>query len=674
MVADKRYFAQRESKEKAEILLGKANSWFNTMESNGYLEKLRQSWSAYYGMYYNSFSESHKITFSGDQSELVNMSVNHLRNIGEHMNNMITSVRPTMEARSVNSDAKSVIQTKLANGILDYYFREKRLEKYLERSVESAIVLAGGFIKMEWNATSGEIHDYSEELQQNIYEGDLEFTNLSPFDVYFDGNKEDDNFDWITCRAFKNRYDLIAKYPELENEILRLPSKNEYEYMDTNSLIMEETDLVAIYEFYHRRTESMPEGNYMLFLSKDAILSDVALPYRKIPVYRIAPSYILGTPYGYTPLFDLLPIQDGINSLHSTILSNQNALGLANILVPRNSDIDFSELGSGLNVIEYNIQPGGGKPEPMNLLNTPREIFEYLAMLEKGMETISGINSVTRGNPEASLKSGTALALVQSMAIQFISRLQRSYVQLVEDVGSGIIDILKDYAQTPRIVNIVGKYNKTYVQQFVGEDIGDITRVIADVSNPLSKTTAGRVQMAEQMLQMGVIKNPQDYMAVINTGELETLTDDTQRQIFLARIENEKMMAMEEALVVFTDDHAYHIQEHANLTADPDLRYNAELMQLVYTHIQEHITQLRNTDPDILAILKQQPLGPVGGTPANQPNQQPNQGNTQLPPQGPPQPTEMGAAPDQLPNPASPPAPFKNLPTDPAQGTPQQGS
>lgn len=668
MTANKRYFAQRESKEKADILLGKANSWFNTMETNGYLEKLRQSWSAYYGLYFNSFSDSHKITFGGDQSELVNMAVNHLRNIGEHMNNMITSVRPTMEARSTNSDAKSVIQTKLANGILDYYFREKRLEKYLEKAVESAIVLAGGYIKMEWNATTGQIYDYSEELQSPIYEGDLEFTNLSPFDVFYDGNKEDDNLDWIVCRAFKNRYDLIAKYPELEDEILRLPAKNEYEYMDTSSMIMEETDLVAIYEFYHRRTEAMPDGNYMLFLSKDAVLADVALPYRKIPVHRIAPSYILGTPYGYTPLFDLLPIQDGINALHSTIMSNQNALGLANILVPRNADIDFSELGSGLNVIEYNA--AAGAPSALNLLQTPKEIFEYLQMLEKAMETVSGINSVTRGNPESSLKSGTALALVQSMAIQFISRLQRSYIQLVEDVGSGIIDILKDYAQTPRIVNIVGNYNKTYVKEFTGGDISDISRVIADVSNPLSKTTAGRVQMAEQMLQMGVIKNPQDYMSVINTGEIETLTDDTQRQIFLARIENEKMMALEEPLALFTDDHAYHIMEHANLTADPDLRMNSELMELVYNHIQEHIELLRNTDPDLLMILKQQPLSPPGGSPANQPMPQgPAQGETaQMSSQGP---QEMGAMPSNLPQPAQPPAPFENLPTSAAQNIPQ---
>lgn len=666
-----KYFALKPSNEKAEILMGKATSWFNTMESNGYLEKIRQSWSAYYGIYYSGFSDSHKITFSGEQSELVNLSVNHLRNIGDHIINMITSVRPAMEARSVNSDAKSVIQTKLANGILDYYTREKKLDKYLERAVESAVTLAGGYIKLEWNATAGEIYDFSEELNAPIYEGDIQFTNLTPFDVYYDGNKEDDDADWVVCRSFKNRFDLIAKYPELEDEILRLPSKNQYEYFDATSLIMEETDLIAVYEFYHKRSEALPDGNYMLYLSADAILVDTALPYRKIPVYRIAPSYILGTPYGYTPLFDLLPIQDAINSLYSTILSNQNALGLANILSPRNSDIDFTELGSGLNVIEYNSQ--FGKPESMNLLQTPKELFEFLKMLEQAMETISGVNSVTRGNPEASLKSGTALALVQSMSIQFISRLQRSYVHLIEDVGSGIVDILKDYAQTPRIAHIVGEANQTYVKEFTGEDLADITRVIVDVGNPLSRTVAGRVQMAEQMLQMGVIKNPQDYMAVINTGEIETLTDDTQRQIFLARLENEDMMSMKGVMALFTDDHAYHIQEHANLTADPELRKNMQLMSLVYDHIQEHIELLRTTDPDILMILKQQPLGPQGGSPANQPNPNVPQGNASLPPTQAPaeemMPDQMGQLPENMPS-LPQPAGNENLPIDAAQNIP----
>src|SRR6185503_15483635 len=120
-------------------------------------------------------------------------------------------------------------------------------------------------------------------------------------------------------------------------------------------------------------------------------------------------------------------------------------------------------------------------------------------------------------------------------SLQFMSGLQQSYVALVEDLGTGIINILKDYADTPRIVAITGKTNRTYMKEFVGDDLNSVSRVIVDVGNPISGTTAGRVEMAEQLLQMGLIKNPQEYIAVINTGNLDMMTEDTQSQINLIK-------------------------------------------------------------------------------------------------------------------------------------------
>ncbi len=72
-----------------------------------------------------------------------------------------------------------------------------------------------------------------------------------------------------------------------------------------------------------------------------------------------------------------------------------------------------------------------------------QETRDFIAMLEKTMETISGVNAVARGNPDPNLRSGNALALIQSMTLQFMSGLQQSYVAMIEDVGTGIIDILK---------------------------------------------------------------------------------------------------------------------------------------------------------------------------------------------------------------------------------------
>lgn len=654
------YFAADEADKTAASLLDRADSWYTQLDTNGYLEKLRMMWAAYHGAYFTDFGDGHSISFGGEQGELANMAVNHIRNLAQHMKNMVTSNRPSLQARAVNTDHKSLVQARLANGLLDYYMREKRLEEYLVNAVEYALVLGSGYVKMEWNSQLGEVYEYDEDTDTEIREGDVEFENLSPFDVVMDSSREDQKHDWILCRSFKVRHDLIAKYPEYKEKILKLPSKADLQTFYLENTFYNQTELIPVYEFYHRRSESMPDGRYLLFLDGDLVLSDSPMPYRELPVYRIAPANILGSPYGYTPLFDILPIQDAINSLYSTILTNQTAFGVQNLLVPRGADVSLSELSGGLNVIEANLQ--FGRPEALNLTNTPKEIFEFLRILESAQETISGVSSVSRGNPEASLKSGSALALVQSMSLQFMSGLQGSYVRMIEDVGTGLINMLKDFAETPRIATISGVRNKSSVKEFSGEDLQSVNRVIVDIGNPLSKSTAGKLEIANELLQKDMLTSYEQYFQILNTGNLDVITENTQFEVDNIRDENERLADGREVVAIGTDHHALHIKEHRAVLADPEMRFDPDLVDRTLNHIQEHLNLLRSTDPDLLAIINEQPLGPVGGSPANQP-----------PPQGAP----VGAAPQMMgqeqppmpgmPEMPTPPPPFNNMPIDPSQ-------
>lgn len=637
-MAESTYFANKEAPKTASILLNKAGAWSNDVEATGYLEKLRSMWAAYHGAYYRHAADGHQITFGGEEGELAQLPINHLRNLASHIITMTTSNRPAMEARAVNTDYKSLSQTKLANGILDYYMREKRLERYLKNAVEHAVVLGSGFIKMEWNATAGEVYDYFEnevtgepDPKRPIYEGDIEFTNLSPFDVVVDSTKEHQNHDWYLIRTFKNKYDLAAKYPEFEEQIKGLQTKSEitrFRIGLTN--LTTETDDIPVYEFYHKTTDAMPNGRYMLFLSEEIVLQDIGLPYRAIPIFRISPGDILGSPYGYTPLFDVLPVQEGINTLYSTILTNQNATGVQNFWTKPGSNLNVTALSGGLTLIE-----SMEKPEVLQLCNTPAEVFKFLDMLERVAETLTGVNSVARGNPEASLKTGAALALVQSMALQFMSGLQQSYVQLVEDVGSSIIRILQDYARAPRILAIVGKTHRTELREFTGEDISNISRVYVDVGNPLGRTIAGRMELAQQMMQYQVIKNPAQIIEVLNTGRLDLLTEDLQDELDLIKRENEALTEGETPLATLLDDHKQHIMEHRKVIQDPDLRKDPELLARTLEHVQAHIDHLKSGRVDLLQLLGQQPLQPDVPPASNAPVETPQQGQTGIEQAGP---------------------------------------
>jgi len=114
----------------------------------------------------------------------------------------------------------------------------------------------------------------------------------------------------------------------MSDKIKGMPSKTEYERYRFNSLGIYETDDIPVYEFYHKKTESMPDGRYLMFLDYDLVLMDTPMPYDDLPIFRVSAGDIIGTPYGYTPLFDLLPIQDAVNMCFSTVLSNQSAFGV----------------------------------------------------------------------------------------------------------------------------------------------------------------------------------------------------------------------------------------------------------------------------------------------------------------------------------------------------------
>lgn len=652
-MSENTYFVNKPTQERAGVIMDKIDKWGTSLDTSGYMEKLKTMWRAYHGIYFQDGSDGHQITFAGEQGELVQISVNHIHNICKVMLNMITATRPTMQARAVNTDYKSLVQTKLANGLLDYYMRDKRLEDYLRKAVEHSIVFGSGYVKMEWNATAGEVYDFNEDLGIEIREGDLQFSNLFFTDVFFDTNREDDNHDWIITRSWKNRYDLAAKYPEFREEILALPTKSQMSHLWNIGFGNQDTDEIAVYEFYHKRTESVPEGLYQLQLSQDVVLLESPMPYRALPVYCIKSGQYLGTPFAYSPMFDLLPIQDAINSLYSTILTNQTAFGVQSILVPQNANINISKLSDGMTAIEYNQQLGEIKP--LQLTATPKEIFDNIALLESKMETLSGINAVSRGNPPDNLRSGNALALVQSMSLQYISGLQQSYVSVVEDLGTGMINTLKDHASVPRVATIVGKNNRTYLEEFTGDKLSAVNRVVVDIGNPLARTTAGRVEMAEQLLQMSAIKTPEQYFMVINTGQLDVMTEDVQSELYLIKAENERLVTGQPVASVFTDEHALHIKEHRTVLADPSLRFDQELFARVSEHIQEHVDLLRTTDPNVLGILGQQPLSPPGGTP-NAPSMPQEIANANVPesnlggPLAATQLAQVGATPQDLPS------------------------
>jgi len=601
------YFANADIEELPSEIIKRVEDYQQFLVTSGRL----RLWQRSYDFYYKTARNGSKLNKSGEQGEYTSINVNHYRNLLLHLKTMTTQQRPAFEPRATNTDYKSQAQTILAAGLLDYYMREQRLERNVKTAVEHGLVFGEGFVRNEWDTSLGELYTIDPEDDSPIRQGDIRYTNFTPLNVARDYTKQDaTSHEWYILTSYRNRYALAAKYPDLAEKILDLPSAYEMEYKLTmSSSLGEDTDDIPVYEFYHEPNDAVPNGKLTVCLSDDIVLLDGDLPYRDLPVYRLSPEDQIDTCFGYTVGFDLIPVQEAIDGLYSTVITNQSTFGVQNIAIPQGHNLSVTQVSGGLNLIEYDSKLG--KPEALNLTDTPAEIFNFITQLEHLSETLSGVNSVARGNPEASLKSGSALALVQSMAIQFSIGLQQSYVSLLEDLGTSTINILRDFANSPRIAIVAGKSQRSMLNEFTGDDLGLVNRVTVDMGNALARTTAGKVQLAENLLQNGLIKTPEEYIMVLSTGRLEPAIEGLQSELLNIKAENEDLSIDKHVPVMITDQHQIHIQEHKSILASPEARRNPELIRTVLSHIQEHINALSDpANAQILAVLQQQPLPP----------------------------------------------------------------
>lgn len=653
MDADKNYeyWASVDSKEIADRILDKVDKYYKYLAQSGRLDLYRKSWASYYKPQLSGGI----LVPTGEQGELTSLSANDFRNLLTHLETMTLQQKVNFEPVAINSDYESQAQTILASGLLDYYLRVKKMDRFIKQGVKDGLMYGDGFVRAEWDATGGDTYGKT-ATGATVYEGDVKYSNYNPLSCIRDYTKQvNSKSDAVILRDFVNKFELAAKFPDLKDKILddsvdalSVSRTTVFGYLD-----LEDSDQIAVYTLLHPPTPALEQGRFTTCLDNGTVMQDGPIPYEETHVYRIAPDEQSGTIFGYTVAFDLLALQQALDLLYSTGISNFSTFGVQNILMPKGHDISTSQLSGGLNVIEYDAKIG--KPEALNLTELPKNYFDMIALIKQAMQTIAGVDSVTRGDPEASLKSGAALALVAAQSIQFSMGLQQSYAFLVGDLGSGTIQLLQTFAAVPRVAEIVGKSNKPLMKEFSGKDLGAIQRVGVDMGNPLTNTIAGKTNLAEWYLNHNMIENPDQVQQVMSTGRLELAIQSKQSNSLLSKDENEHLSEGEPQRALITDNHAKHILEHQIVLDNPDIRQdpNNPIVQVTLAHIQEHINFANSPGYQMMAAL----LGHQIVTPPAAPAPQNPQAGQMLNAQNPVVQAAQGVQGPEMPNPPAGTAP-----------------
>jgi hypothetical protein len=648
------YFANAPLDKIGDALMDRVDNYYIFLNSTGIMNLWRRS----FAFFYNSARLGGRINPVGKKLELQSISMDDYPNLLRNILVLTTAQMPSMQTLCSNGDEKTLEQNKIGQQVLDYEAREHRVNDFIVQCAEDSLWAGEGFIYKGWNANLGEelAPDANPETmepemgadgqQKTLHVGDWEFENLTCLDVIRDVDALSyQRCEWVIVRRFQNKWNLISQYPQFKDEIQRASwaltdrRNSKFGYSAVNH-----RDLVPTFEFFHDKTLAVPMGRQTLFLDSDTVLFDGPLAYGSRPVYRCPYAELRNNPFAWTVGFSLLPLAEANNRLTSTLLTNVATFGITRVLNPRGGNISLQALSENLAVIDYTpVGPTGGKPEVLNMSNPiTKEVGDLLKFINTKMETYAGINSTLRGQLENPEMSGAAMAMQASISLQYNAGFQKSVIKVLEEVGTGMVQDLKAFADAPRQALIVGKQDQGYMQSYSKKDFDGIDRVVVAAGNSLLNTTAGKVNLADQLLQNGMLPQGEagamKYIEVMNTGKLEPETQALQATYMQIQTDKEQLLAGKMPMIQLTDNHPLMMQEVNSLNNNPQIRGNPQLGQLVRQYIQAHFQQWLQMPPLLAAALGIQPPPPQDGPAPDAPPPPPGKPGKQPPVQTPPHP------------------------------------
>lgn len=610
---DEVYWASKKGSELADKAFEKVDRNFDRTAADPYYNVVCKLYSRYYGV--GDESNSVDMSFIGPEGQQVKVYLNLFRFLVQQVVSLVAGSKLSYSAVPVNTDIQSKEAAIIATHMLRNAVRQERMGRVLREATEYAVAFLEGFVRVWWDPDAGEsIKEQAvdpatgEVVTADVTKGANKVKAYSLLDVYrsdFDPNTHDPS--WIIFRDWVNRYDVIAKRPELKEELLNITARPTADFRLFQPMFSEDQDLIPQYTLYHKRCPSVPEGLEFVFWSATAYEPTAPLGYRKMPYARITPADVLRTQRGYSPSLDVMALSDALTSLVSTAISNQARYGLPLIQSKRGNGVDVRTITDGSALLEYNIEPIQG----VDLPQTSPDTYNLIGLLRDWMIMLMGHNATSLGQIESSSRLSTAsMSILEQKAMQAISGLQDTYLNAAEDVGELYVDSFRNHATEERTVRLVGRNNRSYVKAFAGSYFDGVDSVVVELGDLNGATPTQRLNKAQMLLQAGQI-SAADFFEVERTGSLDSVVESASDPKITMEEENDMIAQGINPPVLFTDNHIEHILSVAKLLASPADRGNPQRMQAAAQHVAEHLTQLRTMDPDLRAIL----LGAVAPPP-----------------------------------------------------------
>ncbi len=604
--------------DKPDIVISKIEAMdtqWRTFQGNPFYDMWFRNSYAYYSTVLDEDSVVSSLNFRGSKGELVEMKVPQARSLVRQMLTLITKQRLSFQTIAEIDQYNYIQNMRKTNAIIQEELKDGSLDKKRSTAAEHALVLGTGFFACLQRFDRGEQIGQSPHGGK-IFEGRTEIEAIHPIDMLYDFRVSPfSDVSWVRITTKRNRYDLIAMYPELEQPILALPSCWERSAQQDQFFTADDRDLVFQYHLIHAKTPAMPDGRYLCYSDKDTPYYDDVNIFGGIPVCPVIPEEVFTYSIGYPILASLLPSQEMYDHDYSAVATNHSALAIRNMAIARNSNVSIQAMPGGLNLISYTPQnvPGGGKPEILDFNPPNNDVYNFQDKLLNNMQQMTNINSAIRGEVSAGA-SGVQVATLSANAIEFMSAYAMAIEIALENIIYWKIKILSNTVKSPRQLSVSSNNGIAMSDSYTGDDLKGVKGIKLIATNPMLQTQAGRDAMADKFLTANPQMPIQDYIAVADGAPPDRMYGDELSLSDYLLFEREQIMKGETPEALSSDNHAKHMKSHAAILNNPAARKDPKIRQAAEMHLEEHLRLSRETDPFFMAMCDTGHM-PEGGQP-----------------------------------------------------------
>jgi hypothetical protein len=300
--------------------------------------------------------------------------------------------------------------------------------------------------------------------------------------------------------------------------------------------------------------------------------------------------------------------------LCSDTASNLSTFGRQILVYDKGSELDTDMIAMGLRSLAKT--PGSDPPVAINYASMPESVKWFIEYLHSRHQSISGLNSVARGDPQSNIKSGQMAALFHSIAIEFQSARQAALDGARERMANLMLDMVRMFADAPFLVEVSGVGQRPYLREFTKQNVSGVRKVRVETANPMSRSQAGRFEMFQALKDV----EPDKRDAVIRgltTGDWTGWTENS-RSCDLRIVWEDEQLVNGRPAPVGAGDHPFkHVASHwalfEKLSASDEP--NDAAIQVTLQHIIDHLMNWQSIDPRLATLLNIPLPPPLPGSP-----------------------------------------------------------